>query len=92
MTLKQVRALFSGTVQGVGFRYTARNLSRNFTVTGYVRNLTDGSVELIAEGDEQELKDFVEAITRSHLGAMIRETRIVWEAPENRFESFEIAV
>ena len=46
--------LFSGRVQGVGFRYTACHIARHFTVTGYVRNLPDGRVELLAEGNPEE--------------------------------------
>ena len=55
--------LFSGDVQGVGFRYTAVSIARRFaSVGGYIRNLPDGRVELIAEGRREELKAFVEEI------------------------------
>jgi acylphosphatase len=46
---------FSGHVQGVGFRYTVADLAKHFDVGGYVRNLPDGRVELVAEGDEAEI-------------------------------------
>ena len=52
---RQVHAFFSGTVQGVGFRYTAERLARRYPLTGYVRNLPDGRVELLAEGEEESL-------------------------------------
>ncbi len=54
--------LFSGRVQGVGFRYTTCSVANRFDVTGYVRNLPDGRVELVAEGEEGELDAFVGAV------------------------------
>jgi acylphosphatase len=56
------RVSFSGRVQGVGFRFTCHSLARAHEVAGYVRNLPDGDVELVAEGDPIELDRFVEAI------------------------------
>jgi acylphosphatase len=53
---------FSGRVQGVGFRYTAQSIAREFRVTGYVRNLADGKVELVAEGDEAEIDRLLQSI------------------------------
>ena len=54
--------LFKGRVQGVGFRFATRNLAINYDVTGFVRNLPDGRVELVAEGPACEVTDFVSAI------------------------------
>ncbi len=56
------RVHFSGRVQGVGFRYTCQSLARGYEVAGYVRNLRDGRVELLAEGDPTELDRFLAAI------------------------------
>lgn len=56
------RVYFSGRVQGVGFRYTAQSLARGFEVAGFVRNLPDGRVELLAEGDRNELDAFLASI------------------------------
>jgi acylphosphatase len=58
------RVFFSGRVQGVGFRFTCQALARDFDVAGYVRNLRDGRVELVAEGDPSELDHFLTAIQR----------------------------
>ncbi len=55
---------FSGHVQGVGFRYTTEDIARAFEVTGRVRNLADGRVELVAEGTPEELDRFIAAIAR----------------------------
>jgi acylphosphatase len=54
---------FAGRVQGVGFRYTTRNLAISFDVTGFVRNLADGRVEVVAEGPAKEVEAFIEAIS-----------------------------
>ncbi len=66
-------AYFSGHVQGVGFRYTTKQLAKGFDVTGYVRNLVDGRVELEAEGTERECRRFLVEI-ESELDSYIRKT------------------
>jgi acylphosphatase len=54
--------LFSGRVQGVGFRYTVNNIAMQYDVHGYVRNLPDGRVELVIEGRDHDLEAIVEAV------------------------------
>jgi acylphosphatase len=71
MPKERRRLLYSGRVQGVGFRYTALRLAGEFDVAGFVRNLDDGRVELVAEGEPAELDGFLEAI-RGELGGKIR--------------------
>jgi acylphosphatase len=66
------RVYFSGRVQGVGFRFTAQELARGFDVAGSVRNLPDGRVELVAEGDPTEIEGFLRAV-RSELEHYIRD-------------------
>lgn len=58
----RIRAIYSGRVQGVGFRATARTLARSFAVDGWVRNLPDGTVELAVEGDRAEAERFLAAL------------------------------
>lgn len=66
---------YTGHVQGVGFRYTANSVARDHKVTGYVRNLPDGRVELVAEGERSEVEAFLEQV-RERLSNHIRsETR-----------------
>jgi len=60
--MQRETVLFSGRVQGVGFRYTVESLARNHAVTGYVRNLADGRVELVMEGPDQEREQLVRAV------------------------------
>lgn len=66
------QAFYEGRVQGVGFRWTVKNLARGFDVTGWVRNLSDGRVELLAQGDSEEVTAFLEAVAESDLKAHIK--------------------
>jgi acylphosphatase len=66
------RVFYSGRVQGVGFRFTTQHLSRGFDVAGTVRNLPDGRVELVAEGEPAEIDGFLQAI-RDAMGRFIRD-------------------
>jgi acylphosphatase len=65
------RVVFSGRVQGVGFRFTCQSLARGFEVVGFVRNLPDGRVELVAEGESRELEAFLASI-RVEMGTNIK--------------------
>jgi len=69
----RLEAHFTGRVQGVGFRYMARQIAMGFTVTGQVSNLSDGRVQLIAEGAEPEVRDFIREV-KSQMGHFIKET------------------
>ena len=82
---------YSGHVQGVGFRYTARSLAAGYEVTGMVRNLPDGRVELVAEGDRAELDAFRQAVRESGLGSLIRNEAAQWAQATGEFRGFGIA-
>lgn len=90
--MKRVRALYRGHVQGVGFRYMVQSLAAQFDITGFVRNLANGRVEMIAEGTEAELKKMTEAVQKSHLQDHIQDVDYVWSEALDEFESFEIAI
>lgn len=81
--------LFEGTVQGVGFRYTSRSCARGFQVTGYVRNMRDGRVELVAEGREDELQRFVDAI-QDRMGGYIRGREVIPGPATGEFDGFGV--
>ena len=74
------RALYTGRVQGVGFRYTAQSLSADYPVAGYVRNLPGGEVELVAEGEDSVVEAFLEAVAR-HMASYISNTAVQDAAP-----------
>ena len=64
---------FRGKVQGVGFRYTAHSLAQGFKVAGYVRNMPDGSVKLVAEGLREEVEGFCSSL-KARMASYIRST------------------
>ncbi len=88
--LRRVAVLFEGYVQGVGFRMTAVTVSQRFAVKGFVKNEQDGSVQLIAEGAEQELLHFLDALRASHVGRYIRRERVNWSMARSEFSGFEV--
>ena len=83
--------LFSGHVQGVGFRYTARTVAAGFEITGTIRNLPDGRVELVAEGLRDELEAFRMALHDAGLAGFIRDEQVTWADAKNEFSGFEIS-
>jgi acylphosphatase len=62
------RVIFCGRVQGVGFRYTTRRIARGFSVTGFVKNLADGTVELVACGTAPEIQRFLDEVKAEFSG------------------------
>jgi acylphosphatase len=70
MATVRKRVLYSGRVQGVGFRYTAQNIARGFPVAGSVRNLPDGRVELVAEGEAADVATFLAAVAEYWSGSV----------------------
>jgi acylphosphatase len=74
MTTVSRHVYYSGRVQGVGFRYTAQQLAAGFAVNGWVRNLPNGDVELVAEGDPDQVAAFLDAIARRMAGYITRTT------------------
>ena len=89
-SIQRLHVLFSGRVQGVGFRYSVCHEAEPFDVTGFVRNLWDGDVELVAEGRESELIGFLRAIGASRLERNIVGKRVSWEKATGEFKQFEV--
>jgi acylphosphatase len=88
--LKRSQIIYSGRVQGVGFRYTVRQLAHGFDVVGFVRNLDDGRVEMIIEGEGEELGRFIQHVAESDLAPYIRQTSVTSQPPTGEFRSFSI--
>lgn len=81
---------FSGSVQGVGFRYTTSRIARGYaSVTGYVKNLPDGRVEMFAEATSAEIDAFLESIS-SYMAGFIREKQVARGAGPRHYNSFGI--
>jgi acylphosphatase len=78
---------FSGRVQGVGFRYTVKNIALQYNVRGYVRNLSDGRVELVMEGPENEMDSIVESV-RQKMSDYINNVQYSTSPATGEFEQF----
>jgi acylphosphatase len=89
MTIERREVHYSGRVQGVGFRYTVRHIASRFPVGGYVKNLPDGRVHLIAEGETATLDEFlsdIDAVMSANIGQRLVDKL----AASGEFTSFEI--
>lgn len=85
------RYFFEGRVQGVGFRYSIKQLAMGFDVTGWVRNLPDGRVEMLIAGETEEIAEFFEDLHDSPLSHHIREQEEQEaEMPESGLNGFSI--
>jgi acylphosphatase len=80
---------FTGSVQGVGFRWTTCRVAQRFDVNGWVRNEPDGTVRCVAEGDRQQLDKFVAAV-QSAMAGNIDDTRITPDTPRGDLNNFGI--
>ena len=89
MNAHRKKVFFSGKVQGVGFRYKTRQVATGYEVTGFVRNLPDGRVELVVEGAAPEVEGFLENLQDS-MSVFIRKAEIHDEPAESEFHGFEI--
>jgi len=90
MATESRHVFYSGRVQGVGFRYTARRIAQAHVVTGFVRNLSDGRVELVAEGDPAELDRLLADIASAMTG-YIEDADIRKGPASGKYSLFEVA-
>lgn len=80
---------YQGHVQGVGFRYTTQSIAKRYDVSGFVMNLPDGRVELVAEGEKHELNAFLDDV-RERMVRYIRDERVDTQTASGEFADFEI--
>jgi acylphosphatase len=86
----QMHATVCGLVQGVGFRMWTQRRARALGLSGYVRNLEDGSVEVVGEGPQGSLEQFLAVLRRGPEGAEVRSVQVDWETCASRSDRFEI--
>lgn len=86
--MKRVHLFVSGRVQGVFFRAHTRDLARRLGLKGFVRNLPDGRVEVVAEGPEEKLQELIEFCRHGPPLAHVTGTEIHWEEPTGEFRDF----
>jgi len=89
LPISRCQCFYSGRVQGVGFRYTAKNIAMRFDVSGYVRNLPDGRVELIMEGPRQQIEEMIHAVA-DRMSDCIRQVETSILPATGEFSHFQI--
>lgn len=80
----------SGRVQGVFFRYETETLAQSLGVTGWVRNLPDGRVEAVFEGDEKKVNEMIRFCRKGPLGAVVTDVKVEWEKYKEEYKDFRI--
>jgi acylphosphatase len=79
-----------GVVQGVGYRFFVLNQARLYDVKGYVRNMSDGTVQVVAEGEKGIVKDFIERLRIGPLSAHVTGIDVKWEEKDSGFTEFRL--
>jgi acylphosphatase len=90
MGLKQVQLFVRGRVQGVFFRASAQREAKRLGLTGWVRNRSDGSVEILAEGEEDQLKELIAWANRGPSAARVERVDVRWRSFSGDFFDFRI--
>jgi len=88
--MMRCRIYVYGYVQGIGFRSFTKKRADEIKLSGFVRNLPDKRVEIIVEGDETRINDFVRRLNEGPFGSRVERTEIRWEKPSTEFRGFEI--
>jgi acylphosphatase len=88
---KKLHVYYQGNVQGVGFRFTVREIAKDLGVFGWICNLADGRVELVSEAEEGVLKEFLERIDR-YFARYIDDKEVSWESSAHGFQDFRIKI
>ena len=85
----RAHVIFSGAVQGVGFRYTAQNFASNLRITGWVKNLPDGRVEMVAEGTREQVENLLYKLDKQFAGRITHKD-MDWLNAKKSFTSFDV--
>ena len=88
--LKKIHSLVHGRVQGVGFRYFVQQVAATHNILGWVRNLRSGSVEIEAEGTDENLNAFLKLVARGPSGSHVDKLETKWLPATNLFDKFQI--
>ena len=88
--MASVQVFYSGRVQGVGFRYSVKQLATGYEVVGWVRNLPDGSVEVFACGPQATLERFMQRLKAGPIGSRVDNTQFQWLETSEKGEGFQI--
>jgi acylphosphatase len=90
MTEKQVYVKVYGIVQGVSFRYFTRHVGNSLGITGFVRNLPDGGVEAVLEGEEHRIRQMIDLLREGPESAVVENIEVEWGNYTGQFHGFTI--
>ena len=90
MRLRRADILVSGLVQGVGYRFFARRVANLYGLNGFCRNLPNGTVEVVVEGDQGLLSDYVQELSRGPASASVSAVHVDWEEYRGEYRDFRI--
>ncbi|MEM2856390.1 MAG: acylphosphatase [Candidatus Nitrosocaldaceae archaeon] len=88
--MKRVKVFIEGMVQGVGYRYNVKHIAMKHKVKGYVKNLDDGRVEVVAEGDDEPISKFLEEIRIRKGPIYVEDMDVIYEDARGEFKAFKI--
>ncbi len=88
--MRRAKIVVTGVVQGVFYRYNTRSKADELGVRGTVRNLADGGVEIVCEGEEGAIQSLIDWAKQGPRGALVEQVDVEWEEPTKRFKSFSI--
>jgi acylphosphatase len=86
----RLHALIEGTVQGVGFRYFVQDAANLLSLSGWVRNRGDGTVEVLAEGEHSRLEKLLTALRRGPRSAQVMGVNFTWQEYKGEFSGFRV--
>ncbi len=90
MSRTTARIIVEGRVQGVWYRGSAREEATRLGIAGFARNLPDGTVEIVAEGEKERIERLITWCHKGPPGARVSEVRVTWDVGEGGFEGFSI--
>lgn len=85
-----ITGIINGEVQGVGFRYFVKNKAEELNITGWVRNLQDGTVEILAVGPIPALEQFMHCLKAGSIGSRVEKAQFQWFQESKTYSRFEI--
>ena len=88
--MRRLHLKITGYVQGVFFRDSTKKKAKELGLRGYVKNLPNGSVEIVAEGDEENLKELINFCRNNPGGSKVKSIKVSYEEVKNEFRDFEV--
>lgn len=89
--MKRAHIFIHGRVQGVGFRHFTKRNAQSLGLTGWVRNLSDGRVEAVFEGEEEDIKKMIKACRKGPPASQVSDVDVSWERTRGEFDHFRVS-